>query len=1141
MTRYRVQPPAIPQQQQIGLGRAHSREQSGYPAMQQQHVTGYFLPPPQYQHPAAPPAGPHTSYPYPPLPRQPQQYQPFNSDNDGSTTVMLPVTFTPGMAPVIHSGSNRGMPPPLPPPPQQRQQQQCLPRPYPPQFPGIMYSNSTRHVPTLNTNTADGGGSGSGAAASPRYLSMGPPPPPSAPLLPHQHQQLQQQLHSTHHQFSSPPPLSATGQLWPAGAAAAHAAAAAAAAAAAGVPRMSPPPPHPISYSGRDFQATMPSGVTEPLQLSKQHLPAAAAAVGRASTSQPASLPVLRLEEQSGDSAPPRDPSSEDQRPVIAGNRAQQLSNHGYRSQNDDLADDLLNPPPPLPPSPLGAAAAAAGAATGLGALQKMRTAPAAALEALAEAAATAAPEISRASRSSARQQYIKTLKQNEVELTVNGGSGRKKVGGPGNTSEALRKELGAALLGSDTSDLCVPPARTAAVMVDTLPHPPPLQQQQQQQQHPAVPSSVLHNLSRALADLSRMTAGTAPRATAATAPMPPPALILLPTSTSTQAQLHSVGPNITVSPPLLPTPSTLPATLSLPYPEQPPELLPPPGQPQQQQQQQQQLPAPQPPPPSPPSPPPPRSLPPVPRFSRESAYLNHGSSIIPTTNTEAEVENEVENRFKCPACGKRFAHRSSKGRHMRNCKAVTSGFFEALKKKTKKMAPPAPLPCIPIFQFSRPANGPQVSRPLKLEKTSFGPGIFFPRRLKRKRTNMYSKTPTGTAATGADGSGGGVKAISTGYGQQQAQQKPAAQQQYNLPITSGKLDIRPPPPLPRLALAAPPGAAAVSGFAHHHHHQHHQQAYFPATGGFNINQGQMMQIQNRAEGIAPPSLHLPNSNGVVLRTGNPKTTQVPPPSPQPAPSRLQRSSVATTRSEPMVRIVRDISTPSQLQRLQVDAKMERSLLLPPVPGLPLPPPPPPAVANNHQPILTNAPTSTTTAPTTRGSLLSGKAAAAAVALAVGADDQHLNQHTEYPHYPDEFTPLFKLNVTVIDESDQAWSVIYEGLACSGQRHVRLSAGWHAMMKGVGVVPGDKIVLERWTDDRTVLHMLVLEGSDEQRAAAAAGGTGLVRSGAAARAPPPRLDNEGGMDVVNNTTRTRNNSRDGQVNSTESPSKRTRY
>jgi len=1095
-------------------------------------------PPPQYQHPTA--AGPHRSYPYPRLPpqkQQQQQHQPLNRDNDGSTTVMLPVTFTPGMAPVIHSTTNEGMPRQRPPPPQQPQQ--YLPRAYPPQFPGIQYRNSMRHVSSLNNMAAAGGSSGGGVgiAASPRYLSMGLPPlplpHPPAPLLPHQQQQ--QQQHSTHHQFPNPHPLSASGQVWQAGAAAA---AAAAAGPEAGVLRTSTPPPHPRSYSGQDFQATMPSNVTEPLQLSRQHrLPAIAApAVGRAATSQPPSWPVLRPEEESGDSAPPRQPFSRDQGPVNARKRPQQRNTHGYKSQNKDLADGILNPSPPLLPPQ--SRAAAVNAATGPSSLQKTSTAPEGALEALAKAAATAAPEASRASRSSARQQHMKSLKQNEMEVTVSGGDAAgKKARRPANTSEALRRELGAALRGSDMSGSgLVPAASPAAAAVDTLPPPPP--QQQQQQQPSAVPSSVLHNLSRALADLSRMTASTAPQSTSAPAPPQPPVPMVYPTSTSTQpqAQAHPVGPTFTAAPLVLPDNSTPPAPSSMPYTMQPPQgtqLLNPPGQPQQQQ-----LPAPQPPMASIPPPPPPFSLPSAQRFSKETPYGNHGNAIA-TTDTEAEVEDsDEEDELKCPGCGSRYSHQTSKYRHMKDCRAVTPSLRAALKekkkmkkrekkKKDKALLALAPPPSVPTVQFSRPANGPygpKVSQPLKLEKMSFGPGIFFPRPLKRTRTNIYRKAKVGTAAAGAGAVGGGgggsnVGAASLGYGYQQAQQTPVVHQQYYPPISTGRFDIPQTASLLQPAFAPPPSTAPITGFAHHH-----QQASFLTTPGRAIlEHGQMMHMQSIPGGLAPPSLHLPNSRSLDFRTDNSETAQVPPPSPQPAPSRLQRSSVATTRAEPMVRIVRDICSPSQLQRLQVDAKMERSLLLPPVPGLPLPPPPPPALGNNEQSYPITA--TTTTAPTTRGSLLSGKATAAAVAvaLAVGADGQHLDQHNQYPRYPDEFTPLFKMNVTIIDESDQAWPVIYEGLACSGQRHVRLSTGWHAMMKGVAVLPGDKVVLERWTDDRTVLHMLVLEGSDEQRAAAAAGEAGVLRSGAGALVPPPRLNSEGGMNVVHNATNTRTN------------------
>jgi hypothetical protein len=43
MTAYPMQPPTIPRQQQMVLGGAHSSEQPGYPAMQQQNTPVIIL------------------------------------------------------------------------------------------------------------------------------------------------------------------------------------------------------------------------------------------------------------------------------------------------------------------------------------------------------------------------------------------------------------------------------------------------------------------------------------------------------------------------------------------------------------------------------------------------------------------------------------------------------------------------------------------------------------------------------------------------------------------------------------------------------------------------------------------------------------------------------------------------------------------------------------------------------------------------------------------------------------------------------------------------------------------------------------------------------------------------------------------
>jgi hypothetical protein len=711
-------------------------------------------------------------------------------------------------------------------------------------------------------------------------------------------------------------------------------------------------------------------------------------------------------------------------------------------------------------------------------------------IEALAEAATAADPEVSRASRSSARQQRNKKLNQNEVLMPPGGGgSGERPKGGPGNASEKLRRELGAALLGGDAGDVAAAPAAVG---------PPPVFQQQQQ---PTVPSSVLQNLSRALADLSRMTAGTTPAVeatAAAAATMPTNRTLPLP-----PVQLPPPPPSSQIPPVVVASPiQASPPGKSL---QRKKNLEKDHGGEQGGKG---------------------KAAPPAGATTTTTKSKSTTDAPPPPSFDEEEEKEEIEvvvpdNKL-CPACGKTFIHRSSKTRHMKNCKAVALGLVykaprkkkkAAAKKKKPKDKPPAPeqpaapsppllpeppapvaptpvapapvpppppalppppprppilapfiIPTIP-HTLTRPANGNKVSQPLKPEKIYFGPGIFFPRPLKRKRSNIFKKIgPFG-------GSSGGAMPNSGFYGQQrfmvQQQQQPPP---YYLPI---------PPPPPSLQNFRPAFGAPYNN----HQHQQPQYPLFPtaanAGGGAAVyNQGPTATLmhlpqQNRSGGI-PPSL----ANNMMyppFPTMATTTTQhqphVPLLSPQPAPPRLQRSAVAATRAEPMVRIVREISSTSQLQRLQIDAKMERSLLLPPV-----------IPSSNQQQV-----TAKTITTTTREEGLDSAAALAVGSSTLQQQQQNKQQRNQESSYPDEFTPLFKFNLTIIDESDQAWQVIYEGLACSGQRHVRLSSGWHALMKGVGVIPGDKVVLERWTDDRTVLHMLVLEGNEEQRAAAAAG------------------------------------------------------
>ncbi|KFM25380.1 hypothetical protein F751_6038 [Auxenochlorella protothecoides] len=50
----------------------------------------------------------------------------------------------------------------------------------------------------------------------------------------------------------------------------------------------------------------------------------------------------------------------------------------------------------------------------------------------------------------------------------------------------------------------------------------------------------------------------------------------------------------------------------------------------------------------------------------------------------------------------------------------------------------------------------------------------------------------------------------------------------------------------------------------------------------------------------------------------------------------------------------------------------------------------------------------------------------------------------------------------------------YEGFMSSGQRHFRLTSGWSGLMRVQNVTIGDTLALERWTEDRTVIHLRII-------------------------------------------------------------------
>ena len=74
---------------------------------------------------------------------------------------------------------------------------------------------------------------------------------------------------------------------------------------------------------------------------------------------------------------------------------------------------------------------------------------------------------------------------------------------------------------------------------------------------------------------------------------------------------------------------------------------------------------------------------------------------------------------------------------------------------------------------------------------------------------------------------------------------------------------------------------------------------------------------------------------------------------------------------------------------------------------------------------------------------------------------------------PEESKSVFKHDIHLIDRFGREYTVRYEGIISSGQRHNRLTTGWCSTARSMGLDVGDVLVLERWTDDRTKIHVWV--------------------------------------------------------------------
>jgi hypothetical protein len=56
---------------------------------------------------------------------------------------------------------------------------------------------------------------------------------------------------------------------------------------------------------------------------------------------------------------------------------------------------------------------------------------------------------------------------------------------------------------------------------------------------------------------------------------------------------------------------------------------------------------------------------------------------------------------------------------------------------------------------------------------------------------------------------------------------------------------------------------------------------------------------------------------------------------------------------------------------------------------------------------------------------------------------------------------LFKCQVKLVDPTGHAWPVMYEGVLCAGQRHLRLTCGWSEFIKSRKIGIGDAVTFER--------------------------------------------------------------------------------
>jgi hypothetical protein len=285
---------------------------------------------------------------------------------------------------------------------------------------------------------------------------------------------------------------------------------------------------------------------------------------------------------------------------------------------------------------------------------------------------------------------------------------------------------------------------------------------------------------------------------------------------------------------------------------------------------------------------------------------------------------------------------------------------------------------------------------------------------------------------------------------QQQQEQQVQQHEQQQLQQEQQQLGVVPPQLEPQMAAAAATLAAAMAG-------QHSSPAAGQALSGQVPLETLLAQANDSHHTLEVPALHVPplpaaspttagvHANPAVRHSNQGYGVAVT------APEGLRRGDMVALHRQPQERVERQITNQTYILRLHVTTQMAQ-LLFPP-----------------------------------RGEL----EAAHQAAVALDPPPPHASRLGGSSTY----TQLFKQRLTIVDESDRAWPVQYEGFLSSGQRHYRLTSGWVGLMRAQQVGIGDTLVLERWTEDRWVIHLHI------RRKASAATEASAASAAAAAAAP----------------------------------------